>query len=394
MPGFRERSFQRRRLGVTPSEAVADAPSSEAVNVAVWLLVTVPAVATKVPLEEFAATVSEAGTLTAELFEDKVTGEPPPGAAPESVTVHVEVARDSILAGVHRSVKTITGATLSEAVADIPPSEAVNVAVCSLVTALAVALKAAVNEFAATVTEAGTVTAVMFEESATAEPPAGAAAETVTVQVEVARDAIAAGAHRRVDMATGATVSVAVAEVPPSDAVSTDFCVLDTAAAVAVNVAPEEFAAIVTEAGTETAGLPEDRATVQPPAGAAAETRIVQVEIARDARLAGEHCSADNTTEGDNVSGVDADVPFSDAVSTATWLVRTATLDTVKPAAADPAATATDAGIVSAGLLFDRLTVTPPAGAGSLSVTVHSVLAGVVIEGVLHSTVFTPGAPT
>ena len=58
------------------------------------------------------------------------------------------------------------------------------------VTAAAVAVNVAVVAAAATVTEAGTVTAeVALLERATVDPPAGAALERVTVQVVVAEAA-------------------------------------------------------------------------------------------------------------------------------------------------------------------------------------------------------------
>ena len=60
---------------------------------------------------------------------------------------------------------------------------------------LAVAVKVALEEPAATVTEAGTVRAARLLESDTAAPPEPAAADNVTVQVEVAPVAKLAGAQ-------------------------------------------------------------------------------------------------------------------------------------------------------------------------------------------------------
>lgn len=62
---------------------------------------TVPAVALKVADVAPAATVTDAGTVTAELLLDKATADPPDGAAPESVTVQVELPPDDRLAGEH-----------------------------------------------------------------------------------------------------------------------------------------------------------------------------------------------------------------------------------------------------------------------------------------------------
>jgi hypothetical protein len=65
------------------------------------------------------------------------------------------------------------------------PALAVRVAVCAVLTEETVAVKAAVVEPAATVTEAGTVTALLLLARLTAKPPVGAAAFRVTVQLSV-----------------------------------------------------------------------------------------------------------------------------------------------------------------------------------------------------------------
>ena len=74
-----------------------------------------------------AATVTDAGTLRAALLEDKAMEEPP--ATFDSVTVQVEVPFAVIDVGVHCSAVTVagTGTTVTEAVADVPLSEAVTV---------------------------------------------------------------------------------------------------------------------------------------------------------------------------------------------------------------------------------------------------------------------------
>lgn len=62
---------------------------------------------------------------------------------------------------------------------------AVNVTVVALLIAVTAALKLALEEPAATVTEAGTVTAVLLLVRLTATPPLAAAALKVTVQLSV-----------------------------------------------------------------------------------------------------------------------------------------------------------------------------------------------------------------
>ena len=67
----------------------------------------------------------------------------------------------------------------------------------------AVAVKLAVDAPAATVTEAGVVNAELLSETVTAEPPVGAAADSVTVQVDVAPEAMLEGEHTSLET-TGA----------------------------------------------------------------------------------------------------------------------------------------------------------------------------------------------
>jgi len=66
---------------------------------AVWLLVTEPAVAVKLAVLEPLGTVTEPGTVSAATLLDSVTVTPPDPAAFESVTVHVAVPPGVRLAG-------------------------------------------------------------------------------------------------------------------------------------------------------------------------------------------------------------------------------------------------------------------------------------------------------
>ena len=70
-------SMGATRFNVT----VWEEPLSEAVTVAFWLVVRVPAVAVKLAEVAPAGTVTEAGTVSAELLLDKATVLPPVGAA-------------------------------------------------------------------------------------------------------------------------------------------------------------------------------------------------------------------------------------------------------------------------------------------------------------------------
>jgi hypothetical protein len=73
---------------------------------------------------------------------------------------------------------------------------------------------------AGTVTVAGTVTAALFEESATRQPPVGATGETVTVHDDVEPDATEAGAHCTPETTEVVITTADVAVLPLSDAVT------------------------------------------------------------------------------------------------------------------------------------------------------------------------------
>ena len=88
---------------------------------------TVPAVAAKPTVVEPAAAVTDAGTVRAGLSEESATVDPPAGAACDNVTVQLDVAPETKAAGVHWRLVTVTGAIVSEVVAELPFSEAVTV---------------------------------------------------------------------------------------------------------------------------------------------------------------------------------------------------------------------------------------------------------------------------
>ena len=79
----------------------------------------------------------------------------------------------------------------------------------------ALALKLAVVAPAFTVTEAGTVSAALFEDSPTEAPPVRAADVNVTVHVEVAPETTEFGAHETPEIAGGGGVTVTVVVALP-----------------------------------------------------------------------------------------------------------------------------------------------------------------------------------
>ncbi len=70
-------------------------------------MVTVPAVALKLTVVAPTPMATEAGTASAELFDDTDIVAPPVGAACVSVTVHVLLAFEEMLEGVHWRVETV-----------------------------------------------------------------------------------------------------------------------------------------------------------------------------------------------------------------------------------------------------------------------------------------------
>jgi len=101
-----------------------------AVTMTVWLDVTVPARAVKVPEELAAGTVTETGMVREELLSESATVIPPVGAALVRVTVQVLEALGPRLVGLQTSEVIVNDATrLIEAVREPPPRVAVTVVV-------------------------------------------------------------------------------------------------------------------------------------------------------------------------------------------------------------------------------------------------------------------------
>jgi hypothetical protein len=161
-----------------------------------------------------------------------------------------------------RMVGTITPVTVTEAVFEAPLAVAVTTTGALVVTEPAVTVKTAEADPEATVTEAGVVRAALLSERVTRWPPAGAAAERVTVQEEDPPEVMEVGEHESVvGMGWAVMVTEAVFEVLLAVAVMTTAVLVVTEAAVALKTAEVEPAAMVTEAGIERAALLSDRVT-------------------------------------------------------------------------------------------------------------------------------------
>lgn len=156
------------------------------------------------------------GAVRRLLTVDTLTLAPPVGAALVSVTVQELEAFEPRLVGLQASEETATGATSPMfAVAELLLKVAVTVAVWSLEMAVVAALKMAVVAAAATVTETGTVSAVLLLLRVTLAPPVGAAFDNMTVQELDAFCPRLVGLQATEETLAGATSpTLAVAELP------------------------------------------------------------------------------------------------------------------------------------------------------------------------------------
>ena len=204
----------------------------------------------------------------------------------------------------------------------------------------------------------------------------------VIVQVELPAPVSEAGLQDSPPNSASAAVRLkpVVVEEPFAVAVIVTGVVAETLPAVAVNVAVLLPAATVTEAGTVSAVLVSEMETDKPPVGAALFNPRVQMVEAPEDTVAGEQLSVEGTAGAMRLKEALAVVVFRVAVSPAVLLVDTVDTDAVKVAVEAPAATVTEAGIVTKALLSERATTAPPVGAGAFRVTVQAELPAPVNE--------------
>jgi hypothetical protein len=153
--------------GLSTTPVLSVLPLYEALTAALVAVVTLAAVIVNFAEALFAGTVTDAGTLSlpteddTATVEDSATDEPPAGAAPDNVTVQVEVPGVAIVTGLQDSAESVTvgaGFTLSAIAFEVPPKDAVSCAVMGAATADAVAAKVVDVAPAGTATDAGTLT--------------------------------------------------------------------------------------------------------------------------------------------------------------------------------------------------------------------------------------------
>src|SRR5580700_2739882 len=353
-----ETSVEATRLKVI----LCEEPPRVAVTVPDWLVVIAAAVALKEVEVLLAGTVTDAGTVSDALLLESPTALPPDGAAWLSVTVQVLAAPEFTLVGVQASAETSVGAIrFKVALCEELPKVAVTVPDWLVVIAAAVALKVAEVLFAGTVTDVGTMSAVLLLESPTALPPEGAPWLSVTVQVLAVPEFTLVGVQDSAETSVGAIrFKVVFWEAPFKTAVIVAGWVAVMVPAVALKVVEVLFAGTVTDAGTVSAVLLLESPTVLPPAGAASFKLIVQVVAAPELTLVGLHARAVTIAGSTKLRVVVSRLPLRVAVTVALWFDGREPAVAMKLAELAPEDTVTDAGIVSRELLSDRVTVVAP----------------------------------
>jgi len=215
----------------------------------------------KVALVAPSGTVTVGGTgATAVLLLDSITGAPPPGAGPFSVTVPVEMLPPTTLEGLRERDDGVARFTVRFEDRVTPPYVPEMLTTVALDTGMVVIVKVALVAPLATWTFAGTVAAVLLLSSVTVAPPPGAGPFNVTVPVEVFPPVTLDGLRDRDDSAVGFTVRFEDLVTPPYEPEMFTAVALDTGMVVIVKVALVAPLATVTFAGgTVAAG------SLQPP---------------------------------------------------------------------------------------------------------------------------------
>lgn len=230
---------------------------------------------------------------------------------------------------------------------------------------------------AATVTEAGAVnTGDALLVSVTMAPPAGAACESVTLQVVAAfDDSVLAEQESAVTAGRICSDTVAVAD-PFRVAVRVTVWLSARTPVETLNVPVVAPAGTVTDGGAaSTVAALFVIVTTAPPAGAAAEIVTAQSVLWFEFSVASVQDSA--VTEGGAVNDTVAfaDVPFRAAVRVAVWLAEMIPVEMLNVPPAAPATIVTDAGAARPGAaLLVNVTTAPPARAGTERLMVQIVL--------------------
>jgi hypothetical protein len=228
-------------------------------------------------------TIVVGGTVATDgLLLERVTTNPPLGAAPEIVTVPVEEAGCVTVAGLSVRLESVGGFTVSVALWVPPPaSVAVMLEVALAPTGILVTVNVVELLPDGTVTElTDTVATAVFPlDTLTTTPPAGAVLFSLTVALDVAPPIKLAGASVTEEIAGGLIVKLALAD-PFNVAVIVSIVTAGTVFVSAVNVAVVAPAATFALAGTVPDGEVAESATAIPPDGAGPFSVTVPVAFA------------------------------------------------------------------------------------------------------------------
>ena len=315
-----------------------------------------------------AAIVTEGETVADLELLVNLTVSPPVGAAALNLTVPVTVVPPGTDSEFNVSEVRIGGLIVIVTVLVTVPALAVITTDFAVVTPFVVAVNPIVSWPAATVTDLGTTTAALLEDSVTTNPVEAALPVRLTVPADETPPVTVEGVTLTRASTAGVTVRVAVAVTLFSDAVTVAVLDADTPEVVTVNVPESAPAAMMTEAGT-VATVPEiDRATVVPPAPAAPVRVTVPVELEPPPTEAGFRVT-ETRVAGVRVSGAVFD-PVVPAVILTTVVEFTPLVVTVNVAVVAPEAMSTVAGTTALTLSEKRGVAKPPVGAVAESVTV------------------------
>lgn len=269
--------------------AVAVPPVIEAVMVALPPEERVPVLALNEPVVPFGGMVMAPGTVRAALFDDRLTMVSPL-EGPGKVTVQRLVPLEPRLVGEQLIDRFVPACRVMTAVGELPLSVAVMVALPLELMLPADAVNAAVVELAGTLTEPGTVKELLFDESAMLVADVREALLSVTVQDELELELSVVGEHCTEERFTGpCRLMMVVGDALFRTAVMVALPLVVRVPVDAVKLAVVELAATVTEAGTVTEALFDDRATVMVEAREAFDSVTLQEELALEARIAGAH---------------------------------------------------------------------------------------------------------
>ncbi|GMU23214.1 MAG: hypothetical protein AMXMBFR13_32960 [Phycisphaerae bacterium] len=206
-------------------------------------------------------------------------------------------------------------------------------------------------------------------------PPLGAAESRDTVHEPLPPEVSEGGVQVMPPSAVGATrVMELLSEAPPKVAVRIAVALALSELAVTLKVAVVAPAGTVTAVGAESAELLFDTETVAPPLGAASLKVTVQLPLSPELSEFELQVKLVSPLAATRLIELLRELPFKEAVITAVALDVIAAAAAVKFAEAAPAVTETAVGTVSQALLLESATITPPAGAAALRVTVQTLL--------------------